>query len=335
MKQAVLNLMLRAGFFSPFRLANRRHTLIITYHRFSEKDETDKTSAEAFDKQLDYLSSRYEILPLSRVAEWMARGQAPSTGAAVITIDDGYRDAYEVAFPILCKYRAPATLFVATGFVDGESWMWTDKMRYLTARTAVSELSVEIGGQMLRLLCQDGPSRMKSAASVNALLKKLPDDVKEQTLERLAEDLGVELPKAPPDDFTPVSWEQLREMAARGVETGSHTVTHPILTNVGAARLGREMRDSKARLEQMLGREVTLFCYPNGALNAQVQRAAADAGYRCAVSTAHGFNDRESPILALRRISAEPELTRFAQCTSGFEQLKLKFRSARIQKGAN
>ena len=334
MKQVVLNLMLRARFFSLFRLANRRQSLIVTYHRFSEKDEADKVSAEAFERHLDYLSRRYDILPLSRVADLMAQGRTPPAGTAVITIDDGYSDAYKVAFPILRKYRAPATIFVATGFVDGESWMWTDKLRYLTARTVASELNVEIEGRMLRLSCQDGPSRLKSAASVNAILKKLPNDVKERVLERLSEDFGVRLPNAPPEDFAPVTWEQLREMEACGVETGSHTVTHPILTNVGPSQLDREMRDSKRRIENMLGRETPLFCYPNGALNAQVQRAVASAGYLCAVSTYHGLNDRDCDILALRRISADPDLAQFAQYTSGFEHLKIRFRSARIRKGS-
>jgi peptidoglycan/xylan/chitin deacetylase (PgdA/CDA1 family) len=333
MKQAVLKLMLHARVFSLFRLANRRHPLIITYHRFSEKDETDKVSAEAFDRHLDYLSSRYEILSLSRVARLMARGQTPPAGTAVITIDDGYYDAYEVAFPILRKYRAPATIFVATGFVDGWSWMWTDKMRYMTARTTLSELQVQVEGQILRLTCQDGPSRLKSAASVNALLKKLPNDVKERNIDRLAKDFGVELPKAPPDDFAPVTWEQLREMAAGGVEAGSHTVTHPILTNVEPLRLECEMRDSKSRLENMLGREAPLFCYPNGALNARVRRAVADAGYKCAVSTSHGLNNQDCDILALRRISADPDMAQFAQYTSGFEHLKIRFRNARTPKG--
>ena len=326
LKQTLLNLMRVTGAFAPFRLANRSKALILTYHRFSEIETEDKTSAQAFADHLEYLTHHYRMLPLAQVADCLATGKTLPQSAAVITIDDGYRDAYDIAYPLLLKHRAPATLFVATAFVDQKKWLWTDKMRYLAAHTAAPEINVALKGRSVRAALTDGRSRRKAADKLNAILKTMPTAQKEEALKQMATTLGVLLPQAPPPEYGAITWEQARELDGEGIEIGSHTVTHPILTNTSDEQLRYELSESKARLEEELGRETSLFCYPNGRNDARVQQATAQAGYRCAVSTLHGMNTLHTPLLALRRIAPEPDLAHFVQSTSGFEDMKAALR---------
>src|SRR5215212_7889377 len=130
MKQTVLNLMQASGAFAPFRLANRSKALIVMYHRFTGHEDGQAISARTFKEQLDYLQARYRLVPLSFIGEVIAGGKSLPPGLAAITIDDGYGDAYEIAFPLLRERRAPATLFVVTDFVDRKIWIWPDKVRY-------------------------------------------------------------------------------------------------------------------------------------------------------------------------------------------------------------
>ena len=133
MKQTMLNLMRVTGVFAPFRMANRDKALILTYHRFSHSGHCNTTSARALEEQLDYLTTHYQIVPLSVINSYLTRGEELPAGVVSIAIDDGYRDAYEIAFPILRKYKVPATLFIVTDFVDRRIWLWTDKLRFLTS----------------------------------------------------------------------------------------------------------------------------------------------------------------------------------------------------------
>ena len=94
--------------------------------------------------------------------------------------------------------------------------------------------------------------------------------------------------------------EQIREMQKYGVEFGSHTLTHPYLPNVSDAQLRREVRDSKHRLEDMLGAEVTSFAYPFGGVDRRVRSAVADAGYKLAFTTMPGLNWWNDPLCQLR-----------------------------------
>lgn len=328
MKQSALKLLARAGAFAPFRAANRGRVLILTYHRFSRGRDPLATPAEDFEAHLRYLKEHYTPVPLSRVAEHYAGATELPPRAACVTIDDGFADAYEIAFPLLRQHEVPAALFVITDFLDGRAWMWTDKLRHVALSTKAERLKTELCGRSFEIRLAGRDSRLGAAGRVNSQLKRLAPSEREEAIERIAEAHGVELPRRPPAEFGPVTWEQAREMDAGGVEIGSHTVSHPILTTTGDDELRRELRDSRARLEAELGRDVGLFCYPNGACDERVRRETAGAGYSCAVTTVPGLNDRRAADpLMLRRVPAETDLPHFVQSTSGFEELKNRLRA--------
>ncbi|MBN1699400.1 MAG: polysaccharide deacetylase family protein [Spirochaetales bacterium] len=96
----------------------RRRGRILTYHRIND-DSNDflSISPHAFERHMAYLSRRYTVVPLERMAASLADGASPETDTVAITFDDGYRDNYLYAFPVLRKYGFPATIFLVTSFV--------------------------------------------------------------------------------------------------------------------------------------------------------------------------------------------------------------------------
>lgn len=335
MKAALIKLMHGAGAFAPFRLLSRDRALVVMYHRFGAcADDAGgaKMPARAFAEHLDYLTSRYNVVPVSEIASRVRTGTPLPRGAAAITIDDGYRDAYTVAFPLLRERNLPATLYVTTGFLDGACWLWTDKMRHVFAHTAARRFESSVGGESLRLTLADEASRRLAASRVNSILKKLRDEEKEATITRVAASLGVELPERPPAEFAPLSWDEAREMDRGGVEIASHTITHPILTRVGDEHLRRELFESKARLEVMLARPVENFCYPDGGFDGRVRDAAERAGYSCAVTTEPALvESRGGDPLALARVPAQPLLARFVRDTCGLDQVRSRLSRGRAK----
>jgi len=312
----------KAGAFAPFRVVNRGKTPILMYHRFSESEGGTSTSARCFSEQVDYLNGHYELVSLSALAGYLNKGKRVPRGLAVITIDDGYRDCYDIAFPILRQRNIPATLFVVTGFLDQTTWLWTDKVRYLISRAAGSLLETRIGDRVLRINLDGKVSRLSIAAGVNSELKAIDDESKDAAILEMAATLGIPLPVAPPDEFYPLSWEQAREMDSNGIEVGSHTVTHPILTRTTTQRLRYELSESRSRLESVLGHKVDILGYPNGNHNRAVLEETSRAGYKCAVAADYGLNNGNSNPLALKRLHFEANMARFVKSTSGFDGIR-------------
>jgi peptidoglycan/xylan/chitin deacetylase (PgdA/CDA1 family) len=322
-KKTLLKTMYNVGAFAPFHWASRNKVLILTYHRFGREKEASKVSITEFESHLEYLERHNRVLPLSETVECLRLGKSLPPNAAVITIDDGYADAYEIAFPLLKRFGFPATVYAITDFLDEKIWLWTDMMRFVLLNTKMDTVRIEFSEtDVVEARGTHDASRFETATRINARLKKLPNDRKGAKIEEIAKLLDVDIPALPPSTFGSMNWSQAREMDAETVRIESHTVTHPILTNVGQDALDFEMRSSKKRLEEVLERTVDHFCYPNGSLDANVREAAKNAGYASAVTTRYGFNNAGTDRFLMNRIDAQSAIESFAQSVSGFEALR-------------
>ena len=322
LKTKVLKFLTRSNAFAPIRLLNRYKIPILMYHRFSREEEFGKTSQKTFEAHLNYLTKHYKIIPLEDAVNRLERGDDPPQRSVVITIDDGYRDFYDIAFPILKKFNVPATLYIVTEFVDGKNWIWTDKARYILARTSIGSWEFEIGEKSVKGDFSNGERRLHTAAAINSEMKKMPDAEKDLKLQRLALEMYVPIPDVPPAEFKAFGWDEAREMQGSKIEIGSHTATHPILTNVDEERLVNELRASKLTLEDKLQKRLIHFCYPNGNVLKRERDAVEKAGYASAVTTELRLCENGDDPFMLPRIDAESEMHRFVQATSGFDQLK-------------
>jgi peptidoglycan/xylan/chitin deacetylase (PgdA/CDA1 family) len=107
---------------------------ILCYHRFGPKASKLNVSAAAFEAQMDYLARNgYTVIPLQRLARFLEGKEALPAKSVVITIDDGYRSSYEIAYPILKKFGFPATVFLYTDFVGASDAMTWAQMKDMMA----------------------------------------------------------------------------------------------------------------------------------------------------------------------------------------------------------
>lgn len=98
------------------------------------------------------------------------------------------------------------------------------------------------------------------------------------------------------DELHPLDWDGVRALAEAGWEIGSHTRSHPHLTQLDDAELTREMSESKARIEAELRRPCPTIAYPYGDVDPRVTRAAADAGYTNGVGLPSRWTDESDPL---------------------------------------
>lgn len=112
---------------------------ILCYHRFGSRASNLSVTPAAFEAQMAYLAKHgYAVIALSRLAAFLEGREALPKKAVVITIDDGYRSAYDVAFPVLKKHRFPATVFLYTDFVGAPDALSWAQMREMSASGLVS-----------------------------------------------------------------------------------------------------------------------------------------------------------------------------------------------------
>lgn len=263
----------------------RHHTLI--FHRVVPAQDPmspGEPTAAWFEQLIAMLSRRFELISLEtavkRAQEDVLDGRSVS-----ITFDDGYADNFTIALPILQKYSAPATFFVATGFLDGGR-MWNDSI--IEACRQLPEGTYASGDERVGdVTLGDWESRRKAAQQLIGAWKHLPLDQRQSNVDRFVA-LSDDLPR----DLM-MSTTQLRKLAASpGVTIGGHTVSHPILASISDDDARSEIARGKLGLEEKLQRELTLFAYPNGKFGKDFQeqhaRIVKDIGFDCAVATDWG-----------------------------------------------
>jgi hypothetical protein len=145
-KQMGLRIAVSPGVRAAFRPWTLGRVPILMAHRFTEEpDGSGSTSAELLDLCLAFLSRNgYRGVTLAELCDELRAGRVPSR-TVCFTVDDGYRDFAEVAFPVLERHGFPATVFVASGFIGGVTRYWWDRIGYAFDHTSKEQVAVRLG----------------------------------------------------------------------------------------------------------------------------------------------------------------------------------------------
>jgi peptidoglycan/xylan/chitin deacetylase (PgdA/CDA1 family) len=299
------------------RTFQARRATLLNYHRFPD------SSAASFRRQCEYLQKSCRVISMTQLAALLRAREPLPPHAVVITVDDGRRDFYTCAYPILREFGFPAIMYLPTAFMDGE-WLWFDRFRYLFEHTALKEISIAGIPPVVETtldLCS-AAARDHSFHVVARQVQWLPAQERDQAALRMADLLRVELPARPPAEFAPLAWSEARKMAAHGIEFGGHTVNHPILQTLrDRDALEREISGCKARIEQELPGQTAHFAYPSGnrkEVPAMAREVVLATGFQTAAGTKNGQATLETDCYWLPRTGADPwdDLPYFRRCAA-------------------
>ena len=307
------------GFSAFFRRINASGAVVVMYHGFTDGGPGEglrnhngiHLSRSDFENQIKFLQTHYDLMGLPELVDLLGSPAQLPRRAAVITIDDGYESTYKIAFPILEKYGVPATVFVATDFVDKNRPLWPDRLEFAASNAiGTAPIELDLGDDRVVLDLRDRTVAERHLRSVTAKLKRTPIVLVGRFLDQLESVLGIslDLDKDCPDIYKPLSWDQINLMLQSGlVSVGNHTMSHPILSQCEPERIMDEIVDANRVIEARTGTPCRLFCYPNGKIadfNEHTKQVLKDLGISGAVTTERGFASRANDRYELPRFLA-------------------------------
>ncbi len=277
--------------------------LILNYHRVLPEENPfaiDAITTHDFEAQLRVLKKYFHILPLANAVESLKSDSLPPF-AVCLTFDDGYKDNYDHAFPLLAAYDAPATIFITTDFIGTNQLLWHDQILSTFERTSLISFDFP-GFDMNDIPLSSTQQRRAAAFQTLEKLKVYHPSERDSWINQIHAYLKVDKQS----ERIMLNWQEITEMASRGISFGAHTRSHPILSTLDDAALQKEIIDSKNILTDKLGTPVTTFAYPNGREGDFDQRAITtlqNSGFCCAVTTESGFNNADHSIYELYRMA--------------------------------
>ena len=286
----------------------KKGVVVVTLHRILPDGEFAHTSSlpgivvrqGTFERFMAWASQKCDIIDLGKGApSWDISAQRPRIA---LTFDDGWLDNHQILRTIAVRHSATATVFVCPGLMGRRVPFWPERVISLLNRLPDKSQIHEIFEE---------PRDSDGADSVQNIIERLKataPDAREKCIERLEK-----LTMGATDDCSEeplnctMTWEQVQDLQQNGITLGSHTVTHPILTQIPVEAVRDELIESRLEIEKRLGAACEMFAYPNGNNNEEVRECAVAAGYSIAFTTEQGCWTRASELLRVPRINVSDQ----------------------------
>lgn len=291
---------LAAHFASPG--GTRGRLPILFFHRVLQEPDAllpGGLDSRNFDIQMRALAAAFSVLPMDEAVDQLAQGRLVPR-AACITFDDGYRDNFDVAAPVLRRHGLSSTFYIASDFLDG-GLMFNDRILEAVRRLPSGTIDLSWLGLDSPVIGDVG-SRIAVHHAVVGAIKYLPTEEREAACVRIAS-----LAQSPLPTDVMMSSGQVRELQRSGMCIGGHTLDHPILARISDEEARRQIEGNRQRLDSVLDRPVRHFAYPNGKPDRDYGlrhvQLVREAGYASAVTTATGAASMGSDPYQLPRLS--------------------------------
>lgn len=258
-----------------------RNIPIVFYHEVGNTAEGDSVefsvNARNFENQIKWLKNHYNVVSINTLVKHINGRLNLRGNPAAVAFDGGYKGNYQYAFPILKKYQVPATIYVTTNSVDGNI-PWERELLYLFSLTKKNQFNLFLSNREYHFEMKIFPQKRSIKKLIEEHMKRLNEDEQQELLMEISYKLEVDISGLAHQLF--LSWDQILEMNRNPlIDIGSHTLTHPRLTEVPLVEAKREIFESKSHIENKLGEKITSFCYPDGYFSKEIIHLVKNAGY--------------------------------------------------------
>ena len=322
------------GLFALARWLTRSDLRILCYHGASLVDEHEYQpglfiTAATFRQRLRLLAAkRYPVLPLEEALTRLQAGNLPA-GATVITIDDGWYGSYSIMGPALKEAKVPATLYMATYYMEKGTQVFNVAASYILwrARSKVLDLSKVHEKLQGIFSLASSSARERAVETLEAWGNIQGAGERQELLRALCAAVGIDwaqIEQRRQIQFTTPA--EAQSLAVDGVSLQLHTHRHRWPRNRRLAEV--EIADNRASLARITAQPAVHFCYPSGEYSEEQLPWLEEMGIRSAVTTDRGLARCSSRRLMLPRLldSETVTLLEFEAELSGFREILRRMR---------
>lgn len=289
----------------------------VTGHRPDPDVECDALDVRDFRKLLRVLRRSFRVISLAQLVQSIREQIPPPAKSIVITFDDGYANNHTVAAEELSAMRMPWSEFLPAMLIETAARQWIDDVRVLIHRGSRRHLSFCWDGRKVEFDLGTRQRRHEAVRRFQQLCRYLPDDLRMAQLADLyslyskdeLEGLRARYPS-----FSPMGWDQVRELTSAGVDVGSHSLTHTALAPQSPEVIRREILTARDLLQRRIGEHSPHFSYPYGklaAISEESERLLAEVGYHCGLTLEQDVvNCAQANLLQLPRLIVSAQVGR-------------------------
>jgi peptidoglycan/xylan/chitin deacetylase (PgdA/CDA1 family) len=276
-REALYKWIYRSGMGSWLHRQKKNRLTVLSLHRIADEEDFfwQPIHPQRFEELLQYLIPRYQITNFASLGETQEK-QSHKKPPLILSFDDGYRDFYTHALPILSQYKLTANHNIVNECAGKNAIIWTQRLNTLFSfcKNNHLSLSIDTGAYFLSLSGFNDNWIAFYLHTYNHLLR-LPKPQRMAVLQELEQKYSI----AP--EVKMMTWDEVRECASNGIEIGSHTYSHDVLSTIGDKNMLRhEIIDSIQEMNTQLNQQTKVLALPNGEAHPLIKQAAGEAGLK-------------------------------------------------------
>jgi len=280
------------------RKKSKKSLFILAFHNINDQSFDPLSmgiSVTLFEHLLKFLKKSYSIISLNQLLILIKEKRDIPSGSIILTFDDGYKDNYLNAFPLLKKYDIPATIFISVEAIHKQEALWYDRLVIAINSTQKNFLDLKKIGLGEYFLVSE-KDKIKTIKEITETSKYMNKEKRDKTINAIIKELHVD--KEDNSESRMLSWEEIKTMSKSGISFGSHGMSHSILTTLSKEEAEYEIKESKRIIKEKVGMDVNMYAYPNGSekdFSDDVISLLKKYGYAAACTLMHGSNEDLQP----------------------------------------
>jgi peptidoglycan/xylan/chitin deacetylase (PgdA/CDA1 family) len=298
------------GLDSLLRYIRRTKVTILMYHSVTpDCSGSDtclslagmSTSVTRFRKHMEHVSKKYNTISLSDLVDWRLGKKTLPDNPCIITFDDGLKNVYENAVPVLLELKLKATFFVIGKTLNNSPNVWPYDLYTLIDSAPAADCSHAFESEIRNFPLTGQASKARIYAWARNYLGGIRQDERSQLLEQLRYRFNSNCLQSV-SFMTP---HEVRQLTMRGFQVGSHSMSHERLSKLDDSQLEKDVSDSRRIISRVISKSPIGFCYPFGGVDSwdkRVVEVLKKNGFLYAVSTIEGLNGRNTDLFSLRRV---------------------------------
>lgn len=290
--------------------------VVLTLHRVLEDDKDFSRGFSpkgmvvrktTFESLLNYLTTHCELIALSDAPA--AQKRLAARPQVAISFDDGWKDTFLVAFPLMKTHKIPFSVFVCPGLMGKSFPFWPEKLlacfRAATTDIGLREkLTETLASVNIANVYDDSLSDLEEKTeSVIGQIKNWPAQRREVFLNQILASGTLDCYLSEEQTEATATCEEVIALSFEGATIGSHTLHHVLLRDLPESELEVELRQSKSEIERFLKKPCLALAYPNGTWTPGVRLMAERAGYSMAFTNEPGAWLSSSDVFLIPRIN--------------------------------
>ncbi len=293
-------------------MTKNNHLTLLLYHGVCNKQKKGVANSsgkhidvDEFHSQMKIIKNNYSVHSIDDIVTFHNKGETWPNNSVVITFDDGFKNNFEIAAPILDDLKLPAVFYVCSGMIGTDKMFWVDMIEDCINRTNANNIKIRLIEEHFFNLNSES-EKILSINKIKNFCKKSTTNEKNRIIAELINETKVSPTINSYNNYQMMDWKELIALDQNKLFTiGGHTLNHEVMTAQSLEITKLDVKKTINLLKNYLDHDIIHFSYPEGQVNhfnKNIIKVLKNNGIVCSPSAIDGVNEFPTNLFQLKRI---------------------------------